>query len=178
LTRPEFEKLLSCAGASHIELFILLALTTAGRKEAILGLTWDRVDFERGIIRLGNGERRVKGRATVPLHPDVVEKLVIAKRLALTDHVIEWAEKPVRSIRTGFARACERACLPDVTPHVLRHTAAVWMAEDGVSMAEIAQFLGHSDSRITERIYARFSPAHLRKASRSLSWRRGEEDSA
>lgn len=35
-------------------------------------------------------------------------------------------------------------------------------------MDEIAQFLGHSDSRITARVYARYSPAHLRKLADSL----------
>jgi len=35
-------------------------------------------------------------------------------------------------------------------------------------MAEIAQFLGHKDSRITERVYARFSPTYLRGAASML----------
>ncbi len=35
-------------------------------------------------------------------------------------------------------------------------------------MSEIARYLGHKDSRITERVYARFSPEHLRAASKSL----------
>lgn len=43
------------------------------------------------------------------------------------------------------------------------------MAEDGHSVAEIAQFLGHGDERTTARIYARFSPAHLRKLADSLN---------
>jgi integrase len=55
-----------------------------------------------------------------------------------------------------------------VTPHDLRHTAAVWMAADGVSMGKIAQYLGHSDSRITEKVYARFAPEHLRDAASAL----------
>jgi len=55
-----------------------------------------------------------------------------------------------------------------VTPHTLRHTAAVWLAEAGTPMPEIATYLGHSDSRITERVYARFSPGYLRKASKAL----------
>jgi len=172
LTRAEFDKLLENADADHVKLFIMLALTTAGRKEAILELTWDRVDFEREVIRLGEGIRRTKGRATVPMHPDIVEPLKRAKKLALTDHVIEWAEKPVKSIRTGFARACERSGLADVSPHVLRHTAAVWLAESGIPIPAISQYLGHSDSRITERVYARFSPTYLKKAAASLSWKK------
>jgi integrase len=62
----------------------------------------------------------------------------------------------------------ERAGLQEVPPHVLRHTAAVWMAEAGSSMVEIAQYLGHSDSRITQKVYARFSPTFLRRSSAAL----------
>jgi arginase family enzyme len=57
-----------------------------------------------------------------------------------------------------------------VFPHLLRLSAAVHMAEAGVSMAEIAQYLGHDDDRVTARVYARFSPAHLRKAAAALEY--------
>ncbi|WP_253284257.1 MULTISPECIES: tyrosine-type recombinase/integrase [unclassified Ruegeria] len=60
--------------------------------------------------------------------------------------------------------------MSDVSPHVLRHTAAVHMAEAGIAMEEIAQFLGHSDSRITASVYARYSPEHLRKAASALEF--------
>jgi len=42
------------------------------------------------------------------------------------------------------------------------------MAEEGVSMAAIAQYLGHDDDRITQRVYARFSPDYLRQTNRAL----------
>jgi integrase len=43
------------------------------------------------------------------------------------------------------------------------------MAEAGVSMPEIAHYLGHSNSRTTERVYARYSPDYLQGAARALS---------
>jgi integrase len=52
---------------------------------------------------------------------------------------------------------------------MLRHSAAVWLAEDGHSMDEIAQYLGHDDVKTTTRIYARFSPTHLRKLADTLN---------
>ncbi len=64
--------------------------------------------------------------------------------------------------------ATRKAGLAGVSPHVLRHTAAVWMAEGRVPMDEIAQYLGHDDSRTTSKIYARFSPDYLRKAANVL----------
>ncbi len=182
LTHAEFRLLLEASNGNqradavedvgnHIRLFIILALTTGGRKEAILQLTWDRVDFERGIIRLGDGTRRVKGRATIPMNDQARTELVKAKKAAMSDHVVEWAGKAIKNVKRGFTSAATKAGLgPDVTPHVLRHTAAVWMVEDGIPMSEVAQYLGHSNTAITERVYARYSPTHLRKASEALKW--------
>lgn len=168
LSKAEYKRLLKGAGAPHIRLFIILALTTAGRSAAILELTWSRVDFKRGIIRLSTGEGRGKGRATVPMNKDAREALEMAAGEAITPYVVEWGGKPVKSIKKGFFRACERAGLKGVSPHVLRHTAACWLAMDGASMKEIAHLLGHKDSRITERIYIHLSPDYLRNAVKSL----------
>lgn len=49
------------------------------------------------------------------------------------------------------------------------------MAEAGVSMDEIAQYLGHSNAAITARVYARFSPDHLRRAADALNFSAGRE---
>jgi integrase len=169
LTRPEVTKLIDGAEQFHIKLFIVLLIATGARKGAVLDLTWDRVDFQRGIIRLSSGTETRKGRATVPMTERAQTMLEQARQAALTDNVIEWAGKSVKSTRKGFDAAVLRAGLGgEVTPHVLRHTAAVWMAEGGRPMEEIAQYLGHTDVRTTYRIYARFSPNHLRQAAAFL----------
>lgn len=169
LTKEEYQKLLKGASAPHVRLFIVLALATAGRAGAILELKWDQVDFERGLIRLGKGEtHRRKGRATVPMTERARRALEEAYKGRVTDWVIEYGGGPIKSISKGVERATKRAGLEDVSPHVLRHTAAVWMAEDNISMEVIAQYLGHTDSRITARVYARFSPSYLKQAASSL----------
>ena len=169
LTRAEYGSLLeACQMQSHLHLFVVLALATAGRSQAILGLTWDRVDFARGLIQLADDPHRRKGRATVPITEPARQALEAVYELRTCDYVIEWAGRRVGSIKKAFRNACERAGLQDVSAHVLRHTAAVWLAEAGVSMPEISAYLGHSDSRTTERIYAKFSPGFLRKAAKAL----------
>jgi integrase len=82
--------------------------------------------------------------------------------------VIEYAGRPVKSVKRAFAAAAEKAGVPWCTPHVLRHTAAVHMIESGVSIAEVAQYLGHSSETVTYRVYARFSPDYLRRAGAAL----------
>lgn len=171
LTREEAARLVKAANAPHVKLAIMLMLSTGARVGAVLDLTWDRVDMERGVVRLAHWDgRRRKGRATVPMTGRLRAALSEARAGALTPWVVEYAGRRVASIRTGFEGAAQRAGLEGVTPHVLRHTAAVWMAEAGVPMAEIAQVLGHEDSRITERVYSRFSPGHLARAVQHLEW--------
>lgn len=169
LTRAEFDRLKAACSHAHLRLFCELALRTGARSGAVLDLTWDRVDLERRRIDLRTvGPKRRKGRAVVPINDSLLAALLDAKRGARSPYVIEWDGGRVGKVLKGFRAAARRAGLDDVTPHVLRHTAAVWMAEEGVSMFEIAQFLGHSDSRVTERVYARFSPDFLRRAAKAL----------
>lgn len=171
LTRSEIATLLDAPAEPHIRLAILLMLGTAGRVKAILELTWDRVDFDADQIDLrtdATGPR--KGRAVVPMNAGLRDEMLFARQAALSDYVVEYAGKPIASIRRGFSRTVERAGLKDVTPHVLRHTAAVHMAAGGVPMSKISQFLGHSNTAMTERVYARFAPDHLRDAAAVLDF--------
>lgn len=94
--------------------------------------------------------------------------LLEAHRAARTPWVIECANRPVGSIKKAFRGTALKAGLRDVSPHVLRHTAAVWMAEAGTPITEIAQYLGHEDDRVTQRVYARYSPDYLRQAAAAL----------
>lgn len=82
--------------------------------------------------------------------------------------VLHYFGEPVGSIKKAFGRACERAGLDDVTPHTLRHTCASWLAQKGVPFPVIARYLGHRDSRTTERVYAHRDPKYLEAARRAI----------
>lgn len=171
LDRAEIGRLLAAPAAPHIKNAIHLMLGTGARVGAILDLTWDRVDFTRDQINFrvdAVGPR--KGRAIVPMNDGLRAVLDVASRAATTDYVIEWAGSRVASIKTGFNAAVKAAKLENVSPHVLRHTAAVHMVEAGVPMSEVAQMLGHSNTSVTERVYGRFSPTHLRRAANVLDF--------
>lgn len=171
LSKAEFRKLREGARRPHVRLFMELAVATGARSNALLDLKWDQVDFERGVITLNPRDRvqTSKYRATVPMNGQIKAALKEAKAGALSPYVIEHATGKVASIKKGFAAACERSGIK-ATPHMLRHSAAVWMAEADTPIAQIAQFLGHTDSRITERVYARFRPSFLANAASALEW--------
>lgn len=170
ITPDEACRLIEAAEFPHVRLFILLALHTAGRPSSILDLTWSRVDFVRGRINLDNPERdrTPKGRANVPLVPALLAPLQEARAAAQSDFVIEWGGKPCRSVKGAIRRAAARAGMKGVTPYTFRHTAAVLMAEAGVPMSEISQYLGHTSTATTERKYARYSPGYLKRAGGAI----------
>lgn len=169
LTHDEVNRLLDAAGDPHIKLAIILMVTTAGRIGALLELTWDRVDLGRRIIRLATNDiGPKKGRATVPINDTLMAALQTAHSADVSDYVIEWGGRKVGSIKTGFNAAVKRAGIEHCTPHDLRRTAGRFMAEAGVPIEEIAQYLGHSNPNVTRSTYSRFSPEYLRKAASAL----------
>lgn len=168
ITLAEFNRLADACELPHVKLFCLLGWYTAGRASAIMELTWDRVDFDRCQIRLSKGSGRQKGRATVPIADRLRAALLEAREARTTDYVVEWAGQPVKSMARSFRNACQRAKLEDVSPHVLRHSAAVRMVENGVPLEVVGQYLGHTDLKVTYRVYARFSPGFMKGAADAL----------
>ncbi len=152
------------SSTAHNILATLVALGyTVARPTAILELEWSRVDFERGQIDFNPLGRRqtAKRRPIVPINSELHEALKKAFEARQSAFVIERGGEPIRSIKKAFQAASDRSGIK-ATPYTLRHTGAVWAAEAGVSMAALAQFMGHDDDRTTQKHYARFSPDYLK----------------
>lgn len=171
LEKQEVAALIGAASAPHIALAIHLLYATAGRVGAILELTWDRVDFEHGIINLRVPTNHTrKGRAIVPMNNSLRAALQTARDSALSDYVVEYAGGQVKSIRRGFENAIARTTLENVTLHTIRHSAAVHMVASGIPIEKVGQFLGHSNVAITYQTYARYAPDHLSDAADVLDF--------
>lgn len=166
LTKEQARAIVDAATTPHVRLFVILGLSTGARAGAILDLTWDRVDFAQRTVdyRPTGRVQTNKRRTVVPMNERAREALSEAYRARLTDHVIEYAGKPVASVKKAIERLSRKTGAP-FSPHVLRHTCAVWMAQDNVPMQMISQYLGHTSLRMTEQVYARYSPSFMRDAS-------------
>jgi integrase len=172
MTREQVSAIIAACEWPHIKLFCVLAATTGARMSAILELEWSRIDLDRGLIHYPDPAIAAtkKGRATVPINALAREALEEAQSGATSPYVIEWASKRVRSIKKGLAAAAERAGVPWVTAHTFRHSAASILAESGVPISEIAALLGHSNTKMVETVYGKYSPGYLRKAASALEF--------
>jgi integrase len=169
LTPTQFKRLLAGTVAPHAQLYMLLGVFTLARPSALFDLTWSQVDFIRGIIDLNPPGRKqtVKKRPVVPMNSMLRAALTTAFKARTCANVIERGGKKIASIKKAFQAASERSGV-DATPYTLRHTGAVWAAEQGTPMSELAQMMGHDDDRTTQKHYARYSPEYLRGVANAV----------
>jgi integrase len=168
LTRAEFDRFFAAVRADHARVYVMLGLHTMARPSAILDLTWDRVDFMRRRIdfRPPGRAQTVKKRVIVPMNSELLVALQAAYDARTCEFVVERGGNKVGNIKKAFQAASERSTVR-ATPYTLRHTGAVWAAEAGVPMAQLAQFMGHDDDRTTQKHYARYSPDFLANVAES-----------
>jgi len=157
----------------HLARFILVALYTGTRPGAVMTAPGKSfVDLERGIFyRLAEGRRATnKRQPPVPVPARLLSHLRRWVQLGIVkDYFVEWNGKPVRSIKVGYGRAISLAKLSGrVTPHTLRHTAATWLMQAGVSIWEAAGFLGMSPAMV-EETYGHHHPAHMQSAAKAIA---------
>ena len=136
------------------------------RISEILGLTWDRIDFENGEIRLDtskNGDARVFPFKKYPQLEEViqqqrkrVEKIEWEKQTSIAS-VFVWGPgknygKPIRDIRHRWEKACENAGMVGKHFHDLRRCTVRALEESGVARSVGMLLTGHR----TQSVYLRY----------------------
>jgi site-specific recombinase XerD len=155
---------------------ILLLLARLGlRAGEVAAIELDDIDWRAGLLLVrGKGSRQ----DVLPLPVDVGEAIVSYLRRrprcesrALFLRVTAPRRELNRSTIGWVVRAaCDRAGLPRVGAHRLRHTAATEMLRAGASLPEIGQVLRHREQKTTA-IYAKVDRTALRPLARP--WPRG-----
>lgn len=153
LSLDEIKRLLEKA---HPRLYPVLvcALLTGMRRGEILGLFWENIDWERGIIHI----RKAKsGRAReIPIAARLREVLASlpGERRGKT------FELPEIMLRRFFERALKDAAITECRFHDLRHTFASHYLMRTSDLPALQSLLGHSTPLLTLR-YAHLSRPHL-----------------
>jgi integrase len=150
----------------HIAKFALVALYTGRRAAVVCGASFRRepgrsyIDTRRGMLYPPEGAKRTNKRnPPIPLPARLLVHLRAWKRTGQR-YVVEWAGGPITRTQTVKEIARAAGLGPDVTPHVLRHTAATWQMESGTDMFEAGKYLGMT-VRTLETTYAHHQPEHL-----------------
>ena len=137
----------------HLRKMALFAVNTGCRAREICGLRWD---WEIEIPEMDTSvflipAYRVKNRQERLVVLNRIARAVIQEMRGRNDEfVFTYKGKPVKTMYGGAWRhARERAGLPDVRVHDLKHTFGMRLRSAGVSFEDRQDLLGHKSTRIT-----------------------------
>ncbi len=150
------------ACAEHLKPIVIVALNTGMRKEEILSLKWQDVDYRIrtiSILDTKNGESR-----ELPMNDIVYRTLLdIGKKADGPWVFCKNNGERYGNVRKAFEGARKRAEIVDFRFHDLRHTFASHLVMAGVDLRTVQELLGHKSFEMTLR-YTHLSPEHKKAA--------------
>jgi integrase len=173
-----------------------LAVKTGMRKGELLGLKWDDLDWQKGLLRVQRQIQRVPNQGLVFVPPKTRSgrrTLQLGEQMlqTLQDH---WGNQKSLKLMTGdkwqdhgmiftssigtsidqrnldreFKAILKRSGLEEIRFHDLRHTAASLMLNNGVPVLVVSKMLGHAKTSTTLDIYGHLIPVMQSEAARIM----------
>jgi integrase len=186
LIRVQACTLLEAARGNRLEALYVLAVTTGMRQGELLGLGWEDVDPNAGVVRVRKTLTLAKGgprltepktrgsRRQIRLTNSAVGALERHRALQNSEGVArghEWNHQglvfctrrgtPIRRDNLHVRHwkpLLRRAGVPDIRFHDLRHTCAILLLTKGVHPKIVSEMLGHSSIAITLDTYSHVIP--------------------
>jgi integrase len=172
--------------------FFLLAATTGARRGELLAAKWTDVDLDARVMRITGSLQRINGRLQVcepktaksrrplPLLDFVADALKGHRARQLRERLQagpDWLDHgfvftgdhgqpldPDGALRDAFKGILEKAGLPDIRLHDLRHSAASLLLALNIHPRVVMELLGHSQISLTMNTYSHTVPEILRDA--------------
>ena len=131
-----------------------IELATGLRRGELLGLKWNDVDWKNGIIKVRRQVARVDGQ--------------IVEAPLKTKNSYRAVTISPDSVNNMLKRVLERAGIPKVRFHDLRHTFATIALQNGVDIKTVSGMLGHFSAGFTLDTYAHVTTAAQKEAAQTM----------
>jgi integrase len=180
LTEEQARKLLTAAKGERLELAINIGLQMGFRPGEVLGLTWDDIDLKNGVVTVHRSLKRERNKLLLGDVKTPTSRRSVAMPRSLVDmfqhqRVVQETERLAAgelwidlslvvatavgtlvdpsNMRRDLLRVCETAGIGHWSPNQLRHSFASIVSSKGVNLEEIADAMGHVDTRMTSLVY-------------------------
>jgi len=186
LSRDETHRLIETAAGDRLEALYVLAIATGMRQSELLGLRWPDIDFSAGVVLVRTQLKRTLEKRWVFHEPKTrrsrrqialaapamaalqrqqeqqqVERATLGA--AYEDNELVFCTQLGRplikgNVYRGFLQLLDRAALPRMRFHDLRHTCATLLLIARVNPKVVSEMLGHAAVSITLDIYSHVIP--------------------
>jgi integrase len=188
----QVRQLLDAARGDRLEALFVLAVSTGMRQGELLGLQWEDLDFDHGTVQIRHQLQEVAGRLAL-VEPKTArsrrrvdlpavavltllehrERMRVAGRSIGEGYVfIDTEGGPIRKSnlrRRSFRLLLDRAKLPLLRFHDLRHTAATLHLAGGTHPKVVQEMLGHSTISMTLDTYSHVVPSMQKEAAATMN---------
>jgi integrase len=197
LTEEELLQFFETSKEDRLFAAYVLAATTGLRRGELLGLCWDCVDIENGVITvqrqllvlkdgltLEETTKSNSGKRSIVLTDDAIQELKAHRRRQAQEKLLmgeayqdsglvfckeDGTPLDPREFTKRFQRHLEKAGLPKVRLHDLRHTHASLLLARGVHPKVVQERLGHSSITMTLDLYSHLTPGLQEAAAATLN---------
>ncbi len=179
----QLQAFLTEAKATGVYEMYYIELATGLRRGELLGLKWEDIDMKQGIIRVRRQVSRIDGKIveaplktknsyrTVTISPQAIEVLKQQKAKTNDQYVFPSPNGgPISpdSVNNMLKRVLERAGIPKVRFHDLRHTFATLALQNGVDIKTVSRMLGHFSAGFTLDTYAHVTTSAQKEAAQTM----------
>lgn len=196
LTVAEARHFLVVVADDRLEALFVLALVMGLRRGEVLGLTWNDVDLDARTLHVRRSVQRVGGRLRlvepkthssrrpVPMPATAVDVLTRHRERQAKERVAAgevWQDNGLvfastvgtllepRNVSRRFNQLRDRAGLPWLRLHDLRHGCATFLLAAGVEPRTVMEILGHATIRMTMETYGHVLPERLHAAAEAIA---------
>lgn len=160
-----------------------IELSTGLRRGELLGLKWEDIDMKQDIIRVRRQISRINGKIVeaplktknsyraVTISPQAIEVLKAQKKKTNDEYVLPSPNGgPISpdSVNNMLHRVLDRAGIPRVRFHDMRHTFATLALQNGVDIKTVSGMLGHFSAGFTLDTYAHVTTAAQKEAAETM----------
>ncbi len=169
---------------------IHIAIMYGLRRSELLGLQWDSIDFEAGLLTVKHTVTKVtelvakdktknaSSHRSFPLsdearsifeklkQDETENKMLCGKSYQQNSYIFKWPDgKPFTPdyVSKHFKLILKNSGLPHIRFHELRHSCASLLLNKGCTLKDVMEYMGHSDIKMTANIYGHLDTA--RKAT-------------
>ena len=195
MTINESKAFLTACKGNRLEALFTVALAMGLRQGEALGLRWEDIDFESGVLRVRRSLQRINrklvldelktksSRRELPLIDIVCNSLRAHRARQLAERLVagkNWHETgfvftttigtplDARNVVRCYHKALTEAALEIRRFHDLRHGCATLLLAQGVPIKTVSDILGHSQMSITADIYGHAAPEAHRAALETM----------
>ena len=178
-TPEEAQRLLTSVSGDRYEAMMLVAVMLGLRPGEVLGLPWKALDLNERTLDVKQSLQRLPGGELVigPPKKDsfrtvrLPDRVVMALRTHRINQKKERLKAPVwddhglvfpsaigspmdfSNLRRTVQSLCKEARVRELSPNELRHSAATLLIEADVPIHQVADMLGHKDTRMLAKHY-------------------------